>query len=401
MATFLCLASYFKGEDFIKQLKADGNTVFLVTSKILENKPWPVDSIDEIFYIQENEKLNWNLDHLIMGTAALLVKHEIDAVVALDDFDIAMAASLREAFRINGMGLTTARYFRDKLAMRTRGLQMGIKVPAFSPLFNDDIVNSFLSENQAPWLIKPRGEASVVGIEICHNPEEVWNVINALGNERHNYLIEAFITGQVYHVDSLSFDKKAIFTQVSKYLETPMKVAHEGGIFRTKTLAEKDLHTKKLKLINQELLEAFGMRYSASHAEFIYKEEEDAFYFVEIASRVGGAHISEMIEAASGINMWAEWARIEDHAIKNINYSLPSLKKLQAGLIISLSKQSDPDYSFINPSEVVWTLKKEHHIGIIIVDKNVQVVDNLIEKYTTIIENDYFTSAPKSNSHSL
>lgn len=144
MATFLCLASYFKGEDFIKQLKADGNTVFLVTSKILENKPWPVDSIDEIFYIQENEKLNWNLDHLIMGTAALLVKHEIDAVVALDDFDIAMAASLREAFRINGMGLTTARYFRDKLAMRTRGLQMGIKVPAFSPLFNDDIVNSFL-----------------------------------------------------------------------------------------------------------------------------------------------------------------------------------------------------------------------------------------------------------------
>ena len=401
MATILCLASYFKGEEFIRQLKAEGNTVFLVTSKALENREWPRESIDELFVIQENEAQSWDSDHLIQGTAALLLRHEIDSVVALDDFDIAQAALVREVFRINGMGLTTAKYFRDKLAMRTRGRIKGIKVPGFSALFNDDEVNDFMSSYPAPWLIKPRGEASAVGIEVCHTTAEAWQVIHSLGDTRHKYLMEAFITGQVYHVDSLSYNKKAVFTQVSKYLETPMKVAHEGGIFRTKTLADNHPHTRKLKRINQELLEAFGMRYSASHAEFIYNQEEDAFYFVEIASRVGGAHIADMIEAASGINIWAEWARIESHAANNLPYKLPTLKKLQAGLIVSLARQLRPDYHFIDPAEVVWTLQKDHHIGLIVTGRNSAQVDKLMDKYTAIVADDYATSAPKANTHTL
>ena len=41
------------------------------------------------------------------------------------------AATLREHLRIPGMGLTTMRYFRDKLAMRMRALDRNVRVPDF------------------------------------------------------------------------------------------------------------------------------------------------------------------------------------------------------------------------------------------------------------------------------
>lgn len=83
---------------------------------------------------------------------------KIDRIVALDDFDVEKAAYLREEFRIPGMGSTTARYFRDKLAMRIQARDAGIPVPDFSPLFHDDDIRHYIREVKGPWLVKPRSE---------------------------------------------------------------------------------------------------------------------------------------------------------------------------------------------------------------------------------------------------
>ncbi len=43
------------------------------------------------------------------------------------------------------------------------------------------------------------------------------------------------------------------------------------------------------------------------------------FYFLEIAARVGGALTSLTLwKAASGINLWREWARLEIGAGKEV-----------------------------------------------------------------------------------
>jgi hypothetical protein len=57
-------------------------------------------------------------------------------------------------------------------------------------------------------------------------------------------------------------------------------------------------------------------------AYWIYKSDEDGeIYFLETSSRVGGAHLAD-IAAASDINLWKEWAAIEDALVKekNIRY---------------------------------------------------------------------------------
>ena len=119
--TFICISNYFKGADFLIELKKLGNKVYLITSEKLRDKPWPTQYIDEIFYM-EGQDTDWNLEHLLLGVGNLMKSNTIDAIVALDDFDVEKATYLRENLRISGMGQTTGRYFRDKLASNARGI---------------------------------------------------------------------------------------------------------------------------------------------------------------------------------------------------------------------------------------------------------------------------------------
>lgn len=398
MATFLCISSYYKGVDFLIACKEAGNTVYLVTSKGLQGKAWPHTHIDEIFYIQEKEDDDWHMEDLIAGTAHLMRSKKIDRIVALDDFDVEKAAHIREIFRLPGMGQTTARHFRDKLAMRVKAQEEGINVPGFSSLFNDDDINQYLSTVPAPWLIKPRGEASATGIKKCHSAEEAWKVINSLGEKRHQYLIEQFRPGDVYHVDAINDNRRVVFCQVSKYVNTPMEVAHGGGIFRSATVIHDSEDDKALQKMNSEVMKAFGMNYSASHTEFIKCHEDGQFYFLETASRVGGANLAEMVEFATGVALWKEWARVESHSATGTDYTIPRKDKKYAGIIISLAKDLRPEYDEFDDDEVVWKLHLDHHVGVIVRSEDHQKVLDLLDKYAQLIRHKFHASVPAKES---
>ena len=110
---FLCVTCYFKGSDFMKACKAAGHTVYLLTAKSKENKPWPREAIDEFFYLEDDANSLPNFEKMLLGMSYMMRSRKIDRVVALDDFDVEKAALIREHFRIPGMGQTTARYFRS------------------------------------------------------------------------------------------------------------------------------------------------------------------------------------------------------------------------------------------------------------------------------------------------
>ncbi len=316
--TFLIIASEFKGNEFIKACKEAGCRVFVVISKFLENKPWIRSHIDELFFVEAEKDQQWNMEDVIAGMAHVMRKNKIDRIVAMDDFDVEKAAELREHFRIPGMGQTTFRHFRDKLAMRIQAQDGGIPVPAFSGLFNDQAIEAYCDSVEAPWVVKPRFKASATGIKKVHSKQELYEHFEVLGEDRHNYLIEQFRPGHVYHADSLSFRGKQVFTSVGQYLDTPMEVAHGGGIFRTHTIKPNTKEDKAIKKLNVAVMDCFGMQDSASHTEFIQDKETGDFVFLETASRVGGAHIAEMTEAAYGVNLWEEWAKLDCNETRKV-----------------------------------------------------------------------------------
>ncbi|RIA08842.1 hypothetical protein OE09_0665 [Flavobacteriaceae bacterium MAR_2010_72] len=386
---FLCISTFYKGIDFLKRCKTEGNKVYLLTKKNLEHENWPWESIDDVFYIE-----NWNEQEIIKGIAFKYRHIKFDRFVALDDFDVENVAALREHFRMPGMGSTTSRYFRDKLAMRMKAKEEGVNVPEFTALFYDHDINAYADRVSPPWLLKPRSEASAAGIKKIHSKDELWEIVNNLGDERDNYLVEKFAPGDVFHVDGLNVDGKVAFSRVSKYLDTPFEVAHGGGIFRSATCEIGSKVEKALTKMNAQVMNAFGMQFGASHTEFIQSKATGELFFLETSSRVGGANLAEMVQFASGINLWSEWAKIESDNLNKIAYALPKASDKYAGIVVSLSRFEHPDTSSFTDPEIVWRMNKTWHIGLIVVSESSERVLQLLDAYTQRIANEFHASSP-------
>ncbi|AWI26512.1 ATP-grasp domain-containing protein [Flavobacterium pallidum] len=393
--TFICISNYFKGADFMIELKELGNTVFLVTSDKLRDKPWPFEYLDEVFYM-DGQDTDWNMEHLLLGVQGLMKSNKIDGIVALDDFDVEKATYLREHLRIQGMGQTTGRYFRDKLAMRMRAKSCGISNPNFCSLFNDHDINTFADTVLPPWVLKPRSEASASGIIKVHDKESLWMHINEMGNNRFKYLVEQFRPGDVYHCDSLIVDGKIVFSITSRYLATPMEISQGGGIFRSANIEYGSEDDKAIKKCNEQVIKGFGLKHGAAHSEYIKCKDDGKIYFLETSSRVGGAHLAEMVAAASGINLWKEWAKIEDALVKEKAYKLPKVRKEYAGIVLTLSKFENPDLSSFSDDEVCFQVPLEYHAGLIVNSDKQQRVLELLDDYADRLVRDFATVAAQA-----
>ncbi|HKR01318.1 MAG TPA: hypothetical protein VJT09_11630, partial [Pyrinomonadaceae bacterium] len=292
--TILCLASYEKGAEFMRECKRQNCRVLLLTSESIARADWPRESIDEVFLIPDDNK-KWRLEDVIKGVSYLARTEVIDRIVPLDDFDLETAAALREHLRVPGMGDTTTRYFRDKLAMRVKAREAGIPVPEFIHVLNYASLGEFMARVPPPWLLKPRFEASATGIKKLYSPEDFWEAVEALGDRQSYYVLERFVPGDIFHVDSIVSEKEILFAAAHRYGTPPLDVSHEGGVFTTSTVLRGCEDERALLAVNGEVLKTKGLVRGVSHTEFIKGRDDGRFYFLETAARVGGANIVELI----------------------------------------------------------------------------------------------------------
>jgi hypothetical protein len=387
----LCLASYFKGNAFLEQAKREGCHVILLTLEPLLGKPWPRDHIDEVFALHSLSDRR----AVVNAVSYLARTRDISRITPLDDYDVETAAHLREHLRIPGMGETTARYFRDKLAMRARARDRGIAIPEFVHVLNHARVHQFLASVPAPWLLKPRSEASSVGIKKFSRPEDVWACIEQLGDNQSTYLLERMIPGDVFHVDAIISEKQVVFAEVHQYRKPLFDLIQGGGIFATRTVLRGSEVERQILAAHARVIEHLGLVRGVTHTEFIRGRDDGEIYFLETAARVGGAHIADLVEASTGLNPWREWAKIEISQ-GDEPYVLPEHRKDYGGLILSLSKQERPDTSAYTDPELVWRLDGQppHHVGFIVRADNPERVEQLLEQYEPRIARDFMASMP-------
>ena len=187
--------------------------------------------------------------------------------------------------------------------------------------------------------------------------------------------------GDIFHVDALTWDRKVIFTAASQYGKPPMQTMHEGGVFTTRTIDRASKDATALTNLNAELVPALGLVRGVTHAEYIKSHADGRFYFLEVAARVGGAFIAELIQYANGLNLWAEWARIEIAAMRGEVYKLPKLSNDYAGSVLCLAREAEPDTAAFNAPEVVYRMKRHHHAGLIVRSPKAERVQSLLEEY--------------------
>ncbi len=387
--TILCVSSYEKGQEFIRTCKAIGCRVLLLTVEKLRHADWPFDCLDDVFTMPEELPLQG----LIYSVSYFARSRQIDRIVALDEFDMENVSALREHLRIPGMGTTTVRYFRDKLAMRARAREAGILVPEFVHVLNYDHLREFMSRVPGPWLLKPRSQASGVGMKKIESPEELWPWLDRLGDRQSFYLLEQFIPGSVYHVDSVASEREVVFAEAHAYGTPPLDTSHHGGVFTTRTLPRSAEDTGTLHQLNRNLLEGLGFVRGVTHAEFLKSHAGGKFYFIEVAARVGGAYIADAIEAATGVNPWREWAHLEVGAGKH-PYRLPAVRRDYAGVILSLARQEHPDTSAYTDPEIIYRVAKYHHVGFILKSQRPERIQQLLDSYAQRFRDDFMATQP-------
>lgn len=399
MPTILCIASFFKGNEFIYECRQLGAHVVLLTREKLLNKEWARDALDDLVAIPGRS----SVAAYLMAASEVARHRQVTRVVALEEYDIVTAAHIREHLGVPGMGASTARHFQDKLSMRVKAHELRLPQPRFVQLLNYESIRDFMNKISPPWMLKPRVGASSMGMRKVIATEDVWWAMRELDarHEPHErsgfHLLEEYLSGDVYHVDSLIAGGKIRFANVSRYGAPPFDVAHDGGVTTSQTISRGSKRERRLLASNRKLLRGFGIEHGVTHAEFIGRASanggEDQFYFLEVAARVGGAYTAEMIEAATGINLWRQWAQIE-LATATRPYQLPESRKDHSGIAMSLARQPYPDTRNYTDPEIVFRIPKRDHVGLIVRSSKHERVTELLKDYAERFSRDFMAVIP-------
>ncbi len=391
----VCIASEHKGNDFFEECYDAGWRVTLVTREKLLDSQWSWTSLSEVRTVKNDAKT----EDYVRAVTNIAGMRKINRVVGVDEFDVLTAAKAREHLQIEGIGNSFALRFRDKLRMRNMAAKLGVPCPEFTGAFHPDEVNEFLDRIPAPWIIKPRTEVNAFGIRKCRTKDEIWQTLIEL-DARHTwrdhpsqFLIERFVEGAVFHVDSVVEGGKVVASGVSRYGTTPMKVSQAGGVFTTFVLPHKSKERRELEKLNKQLLKSFEYERGVAHAEFLQCAETGKFYLLEVAARVGGAYIADVLEQASGFNLWREWAKLEISDKAN-PYKPPKIRRDYAGIALCLANEEKPDTSHYTEAEIICRVSKPKHVGLIFHSPKYERIEELLKVYTEKFTRDFLAVAP-------
>jgi len=232
-----------------------------------------------------------------------------------------------------------------------------------------------------------------MGLEKITEQEQLWRALDRLGDNQSFYLVEKFVPGDIYHADSIVWDGKVQFVSVSKYGAPPFQVYHGGGVFMTRLIPQNGKEAKAIQAMNAKVIKTLGLDHGVTHAEYIQAEADGEFYFLEIAARVGGANISDVIEAGTGLNPWVEWARVVLAKLRGEEYTLPEIKQKYAGILMTLARQQYPDLGAYTDPEIVWRANKEYHAGLIASADTYEKLEALLSQYLQRFGEDFMTRA--------
>jgi len=362
----------------------------LLTVDKLRDAGWPREALEDVVTMPPGLTAEQ-----ILNTVSWVARSKgFDRIVALDEFDLETAAQIREHMRIRGMGVTASAYYRDKLAMRIGAQESGFLVPEFCRVLNYDELRGYMDHVPAPWLLKPRSEASALGIRKIAEPEQLWRALDELGDRQSRFLLEQFVAGDIFHVDSIVSEGKVVFSVAHQYGKPPMQVMHEGGVFTTRTVDRASADWAALTELNARLAPALGMARGVTHAEYIKAHADGRYYFLEIAARVGGAFIADLVETSTGVNLWREWARLEVASLRREAYVLPATRESYAGSVLCLAQTAEPDTAAFDAPEIVYRMKKHHHAGLIVRSDRPERVKELLEEYGSEFARRFLASMP-------
>lgn len=308
--TVLAIATREGGQEFLRELARQGCLVVLLTLEELRDGSWPHEILHELHTMPGG----MTIGQIINTVTYFSRTRNFARIFALNEEDMETAAALREHMRIPGMGLTTARYFRDRVAMRTKAAQHRVRTPAFISILNYEVLLDYMEKVPAPWLLNSRIRTTEREALHCDAPECVWAALEKLGDDQSNFMLEQLIPGDIFFVDAIFAEKKVKFAAV---------LPGEGLESGDKRISRTD--ENELKVQHAGLVLRLGLRRGVSRTKFLRSHASGKLYFLETSAFPGDR---EALMQKYEIDLWVEWARVEVAAMREDTYKLHAIAPL-------------------------------------------------------------------------
>jgi hypothetical protein len=290
-----------------------GVRLTVLTVEGLREADWPREAIEDLATMPGDltrEQLLNTVSWMVRGRA-------FDRIIPLDECDLAGVAEIREHLRIPGMGITTAGYYRDRLAMRVSARESGFPGPEFCRVLNYDELREFMELVPAPWVLQPRTrKPGAVPISV-EDQEHLWRLLDQLGDLQSHYVLEQPLEGEQFSVQSILSERRVVFSVVLRH------TLLAGGTPRVDTVDRSSRDWMELTALNGGLAPSLGMVRGVTEATFVRPQRpgrEAHYFFDQIMAGVGFGVAAQVTEAASGLNLWREWARLEVAHLRATNY---------------------------------------------------------------------------------
>lgn len=231
-----------------------------------------------------------------------------DAVIPGFEIYVDIAAQVAAQLNLPHVHLKTAKALRHKGEMRDSLQKFGVRVPAFFKLHNQSDIDRYANQFDFPMVIKPIDQSGSVHVSKVENLSELksayqklcadtWTEMNkGIGTAA---IVESYIEGQEYSVEGYIDQGDMCIVSITEKTTTkpPYFVEMQHVVSADLTINEKE----KIISYMQSVINALALNLGVFHAEI--KVDNQGPVLIEIAGRLAGDHICDLIKLARGVDL--------------------------------------------------------------------------------------------------
>ena len=233
------------------------------------------------------------------GTCAVVEKYGIDAIVtAATDKPLVMMARIAEKYGFPFFSVDTAKWSTDKFRMKERFELGGIPHARGRLVSKPGDADGLIY----PVIVKPRDNSGSRGVKFCRNEDELRESMAEALEYSHldSVLVEEYIEGPEYSIESLHFDGKSEVIQFTEKKTTDFPYNVELGHKQPALLNAEQRDA--IREIVGKISSALHFENCPSHTEL--KINDRGIFVIETSPRLGGDFItSTLVPLSTGINM--------------------------------------------------------------------------------------------------
>lgn len=246
------------------------------------------------------ELINEKSHHL----ARELQQKDVRLAVPLYEETVEWAGALNARFMDDPRQFNRAWLFRDKAMMKRKAQMSGIRVGVFEEVDSRAGVRRFFErvnrahgvlddETQHPIHMKPTSAAGSVGHRMIRQLAD----LDEVPDSDFPCMVESHLDGQEFSVEAFIHDGKIRFMNINEYIH----LGYSQLLPPTPSLEAK---RPKIREAVEQLVDAFGIKYGLIHPEY-FVDRQGELNFGEVANRIPGGHIFELISRAYGFDPFA------------------------------------------------------------------------------------------------